>query len=125
LVADPTITLGCLILIYRIPPHRGGLDAGKSLGVACVGETVTPFGATDFAQAFTEAKAKNPRRLVSTYTVETLCVHWTRAVEDQSAPIPEERTGELEGNIILSDAYRKGQHELQPSSRRQTFSATG
>ena len=40
------------------------LDAGKSLGVACVGETVTPFGATDVAPAFTEAKAKNPTAIV-------------------------------------------------------------
>lgn len=35
------------------------LDAGKPQGVDFVGETVTPFGATDFASAFTEAKAKN------------------------------------------------------------------
>jgi branched-chain amino acid transport system substrate-binding protein len=36
------------------------LDAGKSQRVDIVGETVTPFGATDVASAFTEAKAKNP-----------------------------------------------------------------
>ena len=33
---------------------------GNSQGMDCVGETVTPFGATDLAQAFTEAKDKNP-----------------------------------------------------------------
>ena len=36
------------------------LDAGKPQDVDFVGETVTPFGATGFAPAFTEAKAKNP-----------------------------------------------------------------
>ena len=36
------------------------LDVGKSQRVDIVGETVTPFGATDVARAFTEAKAKNP-----------------------------------------------------------------
>lgn len=35
-------------------------DAGKPQDVACVEETVTLFGATDFAPAFTETKAKNP-----------------------------------------------------------------
>jgi len=40
------------------------LDAGNSQDVACVGETVTPFGATDFAPAFTEAKAKNPTAII-------------------------------------------------------------
>ena len=62
LVADPTITLGCLSLASRIPPHRG--DAGDFQDVACVGETVTPLGATDVALAFTEAKAKNPTAIV-------------------------------------------------------------
>jgi branched-chain amino acid transport system substrate-binding protein len=40
------------------------LDAGKSQGVNFVGETVTLFGATDFAPAFTEAKAKNPTAII-------------------------------------------------------------
>lgn len=40
------------------------LDAGKSQGVDFVGETVTPFGATDFAPAFIEAKAKNPTTII-------------------------------------------------------------
>jgi branched-chain amino acid transport system substrate-binding protein len=40
------------------------LDAGKSLGVDFVGETFTPFGATDFVPAFTEAKAKNPTAII-------------------------------------------------------------
>ena len=39
-------------------------DAGKSLGVDFVGETVTPFGATDFTPALTEAKAKNPTAII-------------------------------------------------------------
>ena len=37
---------------------------------------------------------------------------WTRAVEDQSAPIPEEVTSKLGGNIIETwslDASREGQ----------------
>jgi branched-chain amino acid transport system substrate-binding protein len=40
------------------------LDAGKALGVEFIGETVTPFGATDFTQALTEAKAKHPTALI-------------------------------------------------------------
>ncbi len=40
------------------------LDACKSQGVDFVGETVTPFGATDFAPALTEAKAKNPTAII-------------------------------------------------------------
>lgn len=40
------------------------LDAGKSQAVDFVGETVTPFGSTDFAPAFTEAKAKNPTAII-------------------------------------------------------------
>ena len=40
------------------------LDAGKPQGVDFVGETVAPFGATDFAPAFTEAKAKNPTAII-------------------------------------------------------------
>jgi branched-chain amino acid transport system substrate-binding protein len=40
------------------------LDAGKSQDVDFVGETVTPFGATDFASALTEAKAKNPTAII-------------------------------------------------------------
>jgi hypothetical protein len=40
------------------------LDAGKSLGVACVGETVTPFGTTAFAPALTEARANNPTAII-------------------------------------------------------------
>lgn len=40
------------------------LDAGQSLSVDFVGETVTPFGSTDFAPAFTEAKAKNPTAII-------------------------------------------------------------
>lgn len=40
------------------------LDAGKPLGIDLVGETVTPFGATDFATAFTEAKSKNPTAII-------------------------------------------------------------
>jgi branched-chain amino acid transport system substrate-binding protein len=40
------------------------LDAGKSQAVDFVGETVTPFGATDFAPALAEAKAKNPTAII-------------------------------------------------------------
>jgi len=40
------------------------LDAGKSQDVDFVGETVTPFGSTDFAPAFIEAKAKNPTAII-------------------------------------------------------------
>ena len=40
------------------------LDAGNSQDVACVGETVTPFGANDFAPALTEARAKNPTAII-------------------------------------------------------------
>jgi branched-chain amino acid transport system substrate-binding protein len=40
------------------------LDAGKSQGVDFVGETVTPFSSTDFAPAFTEAKAKSPTAII-------------------------------------------------------------
>ncbi|MEK7352714.1 MAG: ABC transporter substrate-binding protein [Nitrospirota bacterium] len=40
------------------------LDAGKSQGVDFVEETVTPFGATDFSSAFTEARAKNPTAII-------------------------------------------------------------
>jgi branched-chain amino acid transport system substrate-binding protein len=40
------------------------LDAGKPQDVDFVGETVTPFGATDFAPVFTEAKAKNPTAII-------------------------------------------------------------
>ena len=40
------------------------LDAGKSQGVDFAGETVTPFGATDFGPAFTEAKAMNPTAII-------------------------------------------------------------
>ena len=40
------------------------LDAGKSQDIDFVGETVTPFGATDFASAFTEARAKNPTAII-------------------------------------------------------------
>ena len=40
------------------------LEAGKSLGVDFVGETATPFGSTDFASAFTEAKAKSPTAII-------------------------------------------------------------
>ena len=40
------------------------LDAGKPQDVDFVGETVTPFGATDFAPALTEAKAKNPTAII-------------------------------------------------------------
>ena len=40
------------------------LAAGKPQGVEFVGETVTPFGATNFAPAFTEAKAKNPTAVI-------------------------------------------------------------
>ena len=40
------------------------LEAGKSLGVDFVGETVTPFGSTDFAAAFIDAKAKNPTAII-------------------------------------------------------------
>jgi branched-chain amino acid transport system substrate-binding protein len=36
------------------------LGVGKPQGVDVVGETAAPFGVTDFAPAFTEAKAKNP-----------------------------------------------------------------
>ncbi|OGW51122.1 MAG: hypothetical protein A2V62_02105 [Nitrospirae bacterium RBG_19FT_COMBO_58_9] len=38
------------------------LDAGKSLGVDFIGETATPFGSTDFAPAF--AEAKNPTAII-------------------------------------------------------------
>ena len=40
------------------------LEAGKSLAVDFVGETVTPFGSTDFIAAFTEAKTKNPTAII-------------------------------------------------------------
>ena len=40
------------------------LEAGKFQGVDFVGETVAPFGSTDFAPAFTEAKAKNPTAII-------------------------------------------------------------
>ena len=40
------------------------LEAGKSLAVDFVGETVTPFGSTDFVTAFAEAKAKNPTAII-------------------------------------------------------------
>ena len=40
------------------------LDAGNSQDVACIGETVTPFGANDFAPALTEARAKNPTAII-------------------------------------------------------------
>lgn len=39
-------------------------DAGRSHSVDFVGETVTPFGSTDFFPAFTEAKAKNPTAII-------------------------------------------------------------
>ena len=40
------------------------LDAGKPQDVDFVGETVTPFGATDFTPAFIEAKAKHPTAII-------------------------------------------------------------
>jgi len=40
------------------------LEAGQSQGVDFVGETVTPFGSTDFTPAFTEAKATNPTAII-------------------------------------------------------------
>jgi ABC-type branched-subunit amino acid transport system substrate-binding protein len=40
------------------------LDAGRSQSVVFVGETVTPFGATDFVPALAEAKAKNPTAII-------------------------------------------------------------
>ncbi len=40
------------------------LDAGKPQGVDVVGETARPFGATDFAPGFTEARAKNPTAII-------------------------------------------------------------
>lgn len=40
------------------------LDTAKPLGVDFVGETVTPFGSTDFAPAFAEAKTKNPTAII-------------------------------------------------------------
>jgi branched-chain amino acid transport system substrate-binding protein len=40
------------------------LDAGKPQGVDVVGETAAPFGATDFAPALTEARAKNPTAII-------------------------------------------------------------
>ncbi|MEO6545155.1 MAG: ABC transporter substrate-binding protein, partial [Nitrospiraceae bacterium] len=40
------------------------LEAGKSLVVDFVGETVTPFGSTDFVAAFVEAKTKNPTAII-------------------------------------------------------------
>jgi branched-chain amino acid transport system substrate-binding protein len=39
-------------------------DAGKSQGVDFVGEAATPFGATDFAPGFIEARAKNPTAII-------------------------------------------------------------
>ncbi|NOT97286.1 MAG: ABC transporter substrate-binding protein [Nitrospira sp.] len=39
-------------------------DASKSLAIDVVGETVTPFGSTDFAAAFIDAKAKNPTAII-------------------------------------------------------------
>ena len=40
------------------------VEAGQSKGVQFVGETVTPFGTTDFTAALTEAKAKNPTAII-------------------------------------------------------------
>jgi len=40
------------------------VDAAQSQKVEIVGETVTPFGATDFAPAFGEAKAKQPTAVI-------------------------------------------------------------
>jgi ABC-type branched-subunit amino acid transport system substrate-binding protein len=40
------------------------LGTGQSQGVDLVGETVTPFGTTDFAPALTEARAKNPTAII-------------------------------------------------------------
>jgi branched-chain amino acid transport system substrate-binding protein len=40
------------------------LEAGKSLAIDFIGETVTPFGSTDFTAAFTEAKAKSPTAII-------------------------------------------------------------
>lgn len=40
------------------------VEAGQAKGVEFVGETMTPFGATDFVPALTEAKTKNPTAVV-------------------------------------------------------------
>ena len=40
------------------------VEAGQAKGVQFVGETVTPFGTTDFVPALTEAKAKNPTAII-------------------------------------------------------------
>jgi branched-chain amino acid transport system substrate-binding protein len=40
------------------------LDEGQAKGVQFVGETVTPFGTTDFTPAMTGAKAKNPTAII-------------------------------------------------------------
>lgn len=40
------------------------LDAGQAQGIDFVGETVTPFGSTDFAPALAEAKSKNPTAII-------------------------------------------------------------
>jgi branched-chain amino acid transport system substrate-binding protein len=39
-------------------------DAGQANGVEFVGETVTPFGSTDFTAALTEARAKKPTAII-------------------------------------------------------------
>ncbi|MFZ1804392.1 MAG: hypothetical protein WAU05_10750 [Nitrospira sp.] len=58
------------------------LDAGKSLGV---GETVTPFGTTDFATALTEARANNPTAIaLNLYGWESPI---TRIVRRAASPI--------------------------------------
>lgn len=40
------------------------LDAGQAQGIDFVGETVTPFGSTDFTPALAEAKSKNPTAII-------------------------------------------------------------
>ena len=40
------------------------LEAGQAHGVDFVGETVTPFGTTDFTPALAEAKSKNPSAII-------------------------------------------------------------
>ncbi len=40
------------------------VEAGQPLGAEFVGETVTPFGATDFTGAFNEARVKNPTVII-------------------------------------------------------------
>ena len=57
----PLADFSNILLEFRlIEAVQAMLNAGKSQSVDIVGETVTLFGATDYAPAITEAKAKIP-----------------------------------------------------------------